>query len=244
MASRTLIKFIDDFSVVQCVDLPSDHAPITLTVAGTGVDLANPLDRASQLGDHAALYSSGVKNNLYRRPLKFTNIDKEVFSNVISQRDLNFLSENLEVSEIECSITNALYSCVQESVCRNERSEQVDMQLGRWERLLSDGDDSRVWKAINWKGEFAGENNEKSCPSSDEFKAHFEAILNLDMDNVDVMEVTTDVTIPVLDEQISVAEVQEQIKRMHPDKACGPDGLPPGVFSLLPAQWVLAIVTV
>ncbi len=30
---------------------------------------------------------------------------------------------------------------------------------------------------------------------------------------------------------------------MHPDKACGPDGLPPGAFSLLPAQWVLAIGT-
>ena len=243
MALRTMIKYIDDFSVVQRVDLSSDHVPITLTVASTGVNLDNLLDRTSQLGDHAALYSSGVKNNLFGRPLKFTNIDKEVFSNVISQRELKFLNENLEVSEVECGITNALYSCVQESVCRNQRSEQVDMQLGRWERLLSDRDDSRVWKAINWKCEFAGENSEKSCPSSDEFKAHFEAILNLDMDNEDVMEVTTDVKIPVLDEQISAAEVQEQIKRMHPDKACGPDGLPPGVFSLLPAQWVLAIVT-
>lgn len=243
VASRNMIKYIDDFSVVQRVDLPSDHAPITLTVAGTGVDLDNLLARSSQLGDHMALYDIGSKNNLFRKPLKFTNIDREVFSNVISQRDLSFLNENLEISDVECGITNTLYSCVQDSGCRNQRSDQVDMQLGRWERLLSDRDDSRVWKAINWKGEFASENNDKLCPSSDEFKAHFETILNPTVNNYDVTEVTTDVTIPVLDEQISVAEVQEQIKRMHPDKACGPDGLPPGVFSLLPAQWVLAIVT-
>ena len=130
---------------------------------------------------------------------------------------------------------------MQESVCRNQGTEHLDTQLGRWEKLLSDRDDSRVWKAINWKGEFAGENNGKSCPSNDEFKAHFDAILNLGTDNSDPMEITTDVTIPVLDEQISVEEVQEQIKRMHPDIPCGPNGLPPGVFSLLPAQWVLAL---
>ncbi len=30
MASRTMIKYISDFSVLQRADLPSDHAPITL----------------------------------------------------------------------------------------------------------------------------------------------------------------------------------------------------------------------
>ena len=112
------------------------------------------------------------------------------------------------------------------------------MQLGRWKRLLTDRDDSRVWIAICWKGELAGDNGDKSCPSSDEFKAHFESILNVDTDNDDV-EINTNVTILVLDEQISFEEVQEQITRTHPDKACGQDGLPSGVFSLLPFQWVL-----
>ena len=243
MASRSMIKYIENFSVVQRVDLPSDHAPITLTVANTGVDLNNLLVRSSQLGDHAALYSCAGKNNLFRKPLKFMNIDKEVFCGKILQKDLTLLTENMDVSDVECGITNALYSCVQESVCRNQRSDNVDMQLGRWEKLLSDKDDSRVWKAINWKGELAAERSDGSCPSSDEFRDYFEHILNPDVINHDVSEVTTEVTIPILDEQISAVEVQEQITRMHPDKACGPDGLPPGVFSLLPVQWILAIVT-
>ncbi len=50
VASRTMIKFIDDLSVVQRVDLPSDHALLTLTVAGTGVDLDNLLVRSSPVG--------------------------------------------------------------------------------------------------------------------------------------------------------------------------------------------------
>lgn len=109
------------------------------------MDLDNVLMRSSQLGDHAALYScAGIKNNLFRKPLKFMNIDKEVFCDNILQRDLSLLTENMEVSDVECSITNTLYSCVQESVCRNQRSDEVNMQLGRWERLLSDKDDSTV----------------------------------------------------------------------------------------------------
>ncbi len=50
LASRAMIKYIDNFSVLQRVHLPSDHAPITLTVASTGVDLNNLLVRSSQLG--------------------------------------------------------------------------------------------------------------------------------------------------------------------------------------------------
>ena len=46
----------------------------------------------------------------------------------------------------------------------------------------------------------------------------------------------TVVTIPVLDDPINPAEVECQIKKMKIDKACGPDGLSPGVLTMLPAQ--------
>ena len=59
----------------------------------------------------------------------------------------------------------------------------------------------------------------------------------------DRVDVTTEVTIPILDEPIIPTQVHEQIRKMKPDKACGPDGLAPGVFSLLPAQWILTITT-
>ena len=51
------------------------------------------------------------------------------------------------------------------------------------------------------------------------------------------------VTIPVLDSPISPDEVASQINKMKADKSCGPDGIAPGVFKLLSAQWVLLITT-
>ena len=37
-------------------------------------------------------------------------------------------------------------------------------------------------------------------------------------------------------------EVSTEIKNMKPNKACGPDGVPPGVFRSLPAHWIVLIM--
>ena len=54
--------------------------------------------------------------------------------------------------------------------------------------------------------------------------------------NVD--ELQSDVYIPVLDDPILPQEVQDQVKRLKCSKACGPDGVPPGIFKLLPPAWI------
>lgn len=53
----------------------------------------------------------------------------------------------------------------------------------------------------------------------------------------------TETTIPLPDDPISISEVNEQIKKMEPDKSCGPDGVSPGVMSLLPIHWCLTLIT-
>lgn len=53
----------------------------------------------------------------------------------------------------------------------------------------------------------------------------------------------SNVTIPILDDPITPEEVQQQIKRIKPDKACGPDGIPSGTMKMLPAQWILIFTT-
>lgn len=57
------------------------------------------------------------------------------------------------------------------------------------------------------------------------------------------VNVSMDATIPVLHDPISIAEVEFQVKSKKVDKACGPEGLISGVFSLLPAQWLLTIAS-
>ncbi len=120
---------------------------------------------------------------------------------------------------------------------------QSEVHFSRWKRLLSDADNVRVWKAISWKGDFeTSKSSSTDVPSDGEFKRHFEGMLN-SLSAAPPAHVSTDITIPVLDDSISLAEVENQVKRMKANKACGPDGLTLGVFSMLPAQWLLAITS-
>lgn len=86
-----------------------------------------------------------------------------------------------------------------------------------------------------------GDRQDRLCPSDDDYKTYFEAVLNpTDEIDHDGNNETTEVTIPVLD-PITPTEVQEQSRKMKPDKGSWSDGIPPGIFTLLPVQWVLSI---
>lgn len=82
------------------------------------------------------------------------------------------------------------------------------------------------------------------CVPVTRISTHFDDVLNLThVINYDENNKTTDITAPLLDEAIMPVEVPQQIRKMKPNKVSGPDGLPPGVPSLLPVQWILNITT-
>lgn len=89
-------------------------------------------------------------------------------------------------------------------------------------------------------GEENAETNDSSrCPDDEEFKLFFEELLTPpDVTDLDVAAFTTSVTIPILDSEISVVEVEHSITKLKVDKTSGPDGLCPGVFKVLPMQWL------
>lgn len=70
---------------------------------------------------------------------------------------------------------------------------------------LSDTDDTGVWQAIDWKGEYSvSVPSRKVTPSDDEFKAHFEKILNHGYErDMPQDEIWSEVSIPLLDDPIS-----------------------------------------
>ena len=72
VASVGLISKLNEFTVFfQRSNLPSDHAPVAVTVSTTGADINNILARAVSLGDHATLYSTAGKCKLIRKPIQF-----------------------------------------------------------------------------------------------------------------------------------------------------------------------------
>ena len=126
-------------------------------------------------------------------------------------------------------MSNVLYEGTERSVCGGV-PRQHDVNLGRWERILSDKDDAKVWKAIDWKGNFTrSSNNDRDCPSDIDFKDHFERVLNRPNVESVPQDINTYINIPVLDDPISLNEVEFQIGKLKVDKACGMDGLSPCV---------------
>ena len=59
------------------------------------------------------------------------------------------------------------------------------------------------------------------------------------VNDLDIDLSDTFVTMPVLDSEILISECQ--IRKLKVDKANRPDGLCPGIFKVLPAQWVILI---
>ncbi|MPC39277.1 hypothetical protein E2C01_032808 [Portunus trituberculatus] len=111
-------------------------------------------------------------------------------------------------------------------------------EMGPWERLLGDADDTRVWRAISWKGdlETSAPDNENR-PSDGEYKLYFKHMLNPDPVPLP-LHTTADVTIPILDTPILPTKADCQIRKVKADKACGLDGFSPGVLAMLPPAWL------
>ncbi|MPC34382.1 hypothetical protein E2C01_027769 [Portunus trituberculatus] len=68
-----------DISVGDQSALPSDHAPISLTVSCMDVNLNHVLERAVDLGNCSAAKSPNAACKLSRRPVRFYNTDRQIF---------------------------------------------------------------------------------------------------------------------------------------------------------------------
>ena len=108
-------------------------------------------------------------------------------------------------------LTNTLYDCAQRSVLRVDQTVNNDNSTGRWERLLNDTDDARVWTTVNWKCNYSVNDCQNSLtPSDQNFKKHFEIVLNpTDETDYDAEDETTGVNIPIVDEPITPVETVE-----------------------------------
>ena len=70
--SSNLVSDVSGFAVIMNDSLPSDHAPITITLSVSGVDLDGLLTRSQYLGNHAVIYDKKLCN----KPINMCNIDE------------------------------------------------------------------------------------------------------------------------------------------------------------------------
>ena len=142
------------------------------------------------------------------------------------------------------NISETLYNCAHESKLREGLMERESNEQCRWQRILENKDQAKLWQAINWRGEITETYTSDNSPSDVVFKDHFEEIFNPpNTVYPDTNELRTHVSIPVLDDPIYLDEVMTQIRKLKPNKASGPDGVPPGLLKILPVNWVMFITT-
>ena len=241
VASASVVSRVDEFSVFHNDSLPSDHAPIAITLSLPGIDLENLCSRAGHLGDHAILHNN-KKTTV--KPINIHDVDETLFLNNLQLNDIPAITASID--ETANNVTDLLYQCASDS----KRVQQVvgNNPAGtheRWDRLVQNKDDLQLWRAINWKGEYDHSSKSDICPSDQDFKEYFESNFNPPNGlRLNDCNFSTDVSIPILDEIISPLEIQRQAKLLKSDKASGPDGLSPGILKILPEQWFILLATI
>lgn len=141
-----------DFCLIRNESLPSDHAPIYLSVMLPGVDKEQFKCRTEQLGDLAELYGQAAKDtNTTTSPINTNIVDVQLFLRNLSEREMPDVNANVDESVTQ--VAELLYTCVENARCLNNDDNNVASQ-DRWERILNDKDNLRIWKAVNWKGEY------------------------------------------------------------------------------------------
>ena len=244
--SSSIVDSIMDTYFDQNLNLPSDHAPISVLVNTTYFDSPVMLSErllhgASELGSHATLHRDSTTQQLCKHGVKFRDVDPNKFSEMMTTANLPEIEDPCQIGEVISEITNVLYDCTQASKNRQIDKSCNNKQSDRWKRILDIGDDKMLWRAINWKGQYMANDLSDETPSDIEFKQHFEKLLNPDsLQELDLTDMESNVNIPVLDKPVDPAEVDYVIKhQVKSNKGCGPDGLCPGIFKLLPVQWIM-----
>ena len=136
--------------------------------------------------------------------------------------------------------TNATHSVSRSSDNAHSFTQNTN-EHARWQYILDSTDDKLLWKSVNWNGDINSDVSE--TPPDDTFKEHLESLLNPDgAETLCPTDYVSDVYIPTLDDPIDPAEIDYVInKQVKPNKGCGPDGLSPGIFKLLPIQWLISL---
>ena len=202
IVSYELLNCLSNFTVHQTDWLPSDHAPISVDLKPCRFNIDRILLRASCLGGHGALMGQHNHDYIGNRPIRFGQINLNEFSNTINNTpvpNIDYSNINTMVSDISnmlyeyannCRISDSNIASSSEyntmpgmpnvNTVSDHNSASNLSNYSRWERLLRDPDDSRVWKAIDWKGQFIENATNSESPSDNDFKT----FMNLRVPNI------------------------------------------------------------
>ncbi len=238
LCSKPVLPAIKEFNILQQTAIQTNHAALHLSVSVPIVSIQQIVERSRMLGSYPVHTPT-----LSKKPVPFCVIDKDKFMEVCPSTQSLWDNMTDDVDSNVKAVTEALYTACSSSkkktIYSNHRN--VNDATERWQLLLEMGEPKQIWNAIDWNGKFESPHQDKQKPNDQEFKAHFEKLLNPPGGHVNLDIPQVDMYVPVLDDPICPSEVEAEIKRLKPNKAAGVDGIPPGILRLLPDDWLLLI---
>ena len=82
-------------------------------------------------------------------------------------------------------------------------------------------DPKRLWQSFGWNGKFDNFANKTDIPSDLAFKEYFENLLNAQK-HQPLYVPATDMYVPVLDDDITVEEVDNHVSKLKVSRWCSP----------------------
>ena len=233
------VELISSFSTVQYHNgrhLYSDHALLDLELNLKKVKVSTELlkIRASNLG--ASVYESiPIK---IEKSLRLSQCNKDGIVSYFEDNEPIVLMGNEPMDTVVDQFTSTVNK-VMKSNKKIEREEPVQWgNQHKWTRLMKCNDLRKIWKAIGWDGGLDEEVS--SSPTDEEFKIHFEELLNPEnLEESEIIDVSDSPYIPILDDAITEQEVVESASSFSDNKSYV--GVTPGIFSCLPAVWIMFV---
>ncbi len=119
--------------------------------------------------------------------------------------------------------------------CQEARPESRNTgSEANWTQLLQSNNSKDIWRNTGWSNTIDGATHEAEKPTDEDFKTHFESLLNPAGEELPSSVDPGNVYVPITDDPITPEEVDDAIRTIKPDKSGGPSGISPGVLKLLP----------
>ena len=240
--SVNALQAVCDLRVNQS-QLPSNHAPVFLQLRTdrlSGLDPDDLVIRAADLGVH----DHNIPNQRSRQ-IKWTSVDPAAFSTYMETNGppdtTNYENIDSVFEEADGIVRNGLVRSTWQTRHNAPPAENDGTNTDRWQALADNNDSRKLWQNINWNGTVSDDSGNKDQPSDDQFRDHFENLLN--PPRVDRFPVISGPYIPITDDPFSPREVAEALSSMKTNRSGGPSGIPPGMFRVLPVSWLLFIAT-
>ena len=120
-------------------------------------------------------------------------------------------------------------------VCARQAKKPPSRQHSQcsWSGLADEEDSVKVWQKIGWNGSTSAGSN-ANMPSDDEFKQHFEALLNPpDAEVAHPEDYSDGPYVPLMDDPFRPEEVDAVIRKMKSNHSGVPSGVAPGLLKCL-----------